>query len=196
MISETAKLQAKWLNEGKRVVPISVNVSRAHFAKSNLAEHIAKLVDKAKCPHEFIEIELTESAFFDDKDALVITVKKLQDLGFKCSMDDFGAGYSSLNSLKELPLDVIKIDAEFFRNVSDLDRANLIVSQTITLAKKLGMKTVAEGVEEKTQVDFLAQQGCDLIQGFYFSKPLPVNDYDVRLTEGKIVPKPKEEAQN
>lgn len=192
MISETAKLQAKWLAEGKRVVPVSVNVSRAHFAKSNLAEHIARLVDKAKCPHEYIEIELTESAFFDDKNVLVSTVKKLQDLGFKCSMDDFGAGYSSLNSLKELPLDVIKIDAEFFRNVSDLERANLIVSQTISLAKKLGMKTVAEGVEVKSQVDFLAQKGCDLIQGFYFSKPLPVDEYDVRLTEGRIKPKEEE----
>ena len=86
-------------------------------------------------------------------------------------MDDFGAGYSSLNSLKELPLDIIKLDAEFFRSVDDIDRSNLIVGQTISLAKKLGMEIVAEGIETREQVDFLAKQDCDLIQGFYFSKP-------------------------
>ena len=95
-------------------------------------------------------------------------------------MDDFGAGYSSLNSLKELPLDVIKLDAEFFRSVDDINRANLIVGDTISLAKKLGMSIVAEGIETREQVDFLAEQDCDLIQGFYFAKPLPVNEFEER----------------
>lgn len=92
-------------------------------------------------------------------------------------MDDFGAGYSSLNSLKELPLDIIKLDAEFFRGASDINRSNLIVGDTISLAKKLGMEIVAEGIETREQVDFLAQQDCDLIQGFYFAKPLPVEEF-------------------
>ncbi len=178
MLTEVCRLQTNWLIQGKTLVPISVNVSRAHFAEDNLAEHICSIVDKYKVPHEFIELELTESAFFDDKAVLLTTVRKLKEAGFKVSMDDFGAGYSSLNSLKELPLDIIKLDAEFFRGVDDINRSNLIVGETITLAKKLGMQIVAEGIETREQVDFLAQQDCDLIQGFYFSKPLPVAEFE------------------
>lgn len=178
MLENIARLQAAWAEQGKQLVPISVNVSRAHFAEDNLAEHICGIVDKYKVPHEYIELELTESAFFDDKAVLLTTVRKLKEFGFKVSMDDFGAGYSSLNSLKELPLDIIKLDAEFFRSVDDIDRSNLIVGQTISLAKKLGMEIVAEGIETREQVDFLAKQDCDLIQGFYFSKPLPVAEFE------------------
>ncbi len=178
MLTEVSKLQATWLEQGKKLVPISVNVSRAHFAEENLAEHICSIVDEFKVPHEYIELELTESAFFDDKAVLLTTVRKLKEFGFKVSMDDFGAGYSSLNSLKELPLDIIKLDAEFFRSVDDISRSNLIVGETITLAKKLGMQIVAEGIETREQVDFLAEQNCDLIQGFYFSKPLPVAEFE------------------
>ena len=178
MLESIAQLQAAWAEQGKKLVPISVNVSRAHFAEDNLAEHICEVVDKYKVPHEYIELELTESAFFDDKTVLLTTVRKLKDYGFKVSMDDFGAGYSSLNSLKELPLDIIKLDAEFFRSVDDIERSNLIVGQTISLAKKLGMEIVAEGIETREQVDFLAKQDCDLIQGFYFSKPLPVAEFE------------------
>ena len=180
MLESIAHLQAAWAEQGKELVPISVNVSRAHFAEDNLAEHICGIVDKYKVPHQYIELELTESAFFDDKTVLLTTVRKLKDFGFKVSMDDFGAGYSSLNSLKELPLDIIKLDAEFFRSVDDIERSNLIVGQTITLAKKLGMEIVAEGIETREQVDFLAKQDCDLIQGFYFSKPLPVAEFEER----------------
>lgn len=177
MLTEISKLQAGWLSEGKKLVPISVNVSRAHFTCNDLAEHICSIVDEYKVPHKFIELELTESAFFDDKSTLLSTVKKLKEYGFKVSMDDFGAGYSSLNSLKELPLDIIKLDAEFFRGIDDINRANTIVGDTIALAKKLGMEIVAEGIETREQVDFLAKQDCDLIQGFYFAKPLPVNEF-------------------
>ena len=180
MLDEVAKQQAKWRDEGKKLVPISVNVSRAHFARYDLAEHICSIVDTYQVPHEYIELELTESAFFDDKAMLLETVKKLKNFGFKVSMDDFGAGYSSLNSLKELPLDIIKLDAEFFRGVDDLERSNLIVGDTISLAKKLGMQIVAEGIETREQVDFLAEQNCDLIQGFYFAKPLPINEFEER----------------
>ena len=178
MLTEVAKLQANWAAQGKKLVPISVNVSRAHFAEDNLADHICSIIDKYNVPHEYIELELTESAFFDDKNVLLTTVRKLKSFGFKVSMDDFGAGYSSLNSLKELPLDIIKLDAEFFRSVDDIERSNLIVGQTISLAKKLGMEIVAEGIETREQVDFLAKQDCDLIQGFYFSKPLPVSEFE------------------
>jgi len=181
MISHVAALQKKWLDEGKKVVPISVNVSRAHFAMPDLAEHICKLVDKYETPHHLIEIELTESAFFDDKKALMNTVQKLQSFGFDVSMDDFGAGYSSLNSLKDLPLDILKLDADFFRGEDGEERGEIVVSQVIQLAKKLEMKIVAEGIEKKEQVDFLASQGCDMIQGYYYSKPVPNEEYEEKL---------------
>lgn len=178
MISHVAAQQAKWIAEGKQVVPVSVNVSRAHFTQDDLAEHIRDLVDAYGVPHSVIEIELTESAFFDDKGALLSTVNRLKSYGFEISMDDFGAGYSSLNSLKDLPLDVLKLDAEFFRGNNDDNRGEVVVSEAIKLAKNLNMRIVAEGVEKKEQVDFLAEHGCDMIQGFYFAKPMPISDFE------------------
>ena len=178
MIEQVAVQQSKWLQEGRELFPISVNVSRAHFTREDLAEHICKIVDKYNVPHEFIELELTESAFFDDKYVLIDTVKKLRDYGFIVSMDDFGAGYSSLNSLKELSIDVLKIDADFFRGVDSVDRGMLIVSEVIDLAKKLDMKIVAEGIESREQVDFLTAQECDLIQGYYFAKPMSIEEFE------------------
>lgn len=178
MINEVARYQAKWISEGKKVVPISVNVSRAHFLNDNLAEHIRNIIDSYCVPHDCIELELTESAFFDDKNALIATVKKMQEFGFVVSMDDFGAGYSSLNSLKELPLDVIKLDAEFFRGEGNDERGKLIVTETIDLAKRLGMHIVAEGIETRDQVDFLKERECDLIQGYYFAKPMPTDEFE------------------
>ena len=136
-----------------------------------------------KVPHDVIELELTESAFFDDKKLLLDTVKQLRDSGFSVSMDDFGAGYSSLNSLKEMQIDVLKIDADFFRGADVEERGLLIVSEVIDLAKKLKMKIVAEGIESREQVDFLAAQKCDLIQGYFFAKPMPVAEFVEKYKE-------------
>lgn len=181
MIAHVAALQMRWLSEGRKVVPVSVNVSRAHFTRKDLAEHICQLVDQYHLPHALLEIELTESAFFDDKETLLQTVNSLKEYGFCVSMDDFGAGYSSLNSLKELPLDVLKLDAEFFRGRYEKERGNIVVSEAISLAKNLNMKIVAEGIEEQDQVTFLAGLGCDMIQGYYFAKPMPANEYEAKM---------------
>ena len=164
--------------EGKKYVPVSVNVSRLHFADENLAEHIRDIVDRYDIEHEYIEIELTESAFYDDKDVLLSTIRKLHEYGFVVSMDDFGSGYSSLNLLKNIPLDIIKLDGEFFNEADDKERGETVVRNTIVLAKDLNMKIVAEGIETKEQVEFLEEQGCDLIQGFYFARPMPVADFE------------------
>ncbi len=177
MLEEIARVQAGWLAEGRKLVPISVNVSRAHFTREDLAEHICEIVDRYQVPHKYIELELTESAFFDDKKVLLNTVQKLRAAGFQVSMDDFGAGYSSLNSLKELQIDVLKIDADFFRGADVEERGLLIVSEVIDLAKKLDMKIVAEGIESKEQVEFLTEQECDLIQGYFYAKPMPVVEF-------------------
>ncbi|MCR5302120.1 MAG: GGDEF domain-containing phosphodiesterase [Lachnospiraceae bacterium] len=185
MLKHVAADQRKWIDEGRKVVPVSVNVSRAHFIEEDLAEQIRDIVDEAGTPHEFIEIELTESAFFDDKKALIGTIEKLKDYGFTVSMDDFGSGYSSLNSLKEMPLDVLKLDADFFRNDSG-ERGHIVVAEAIKLAKRLDMRTVAEGVEVKEQVDFLADEGCDMIQGFYFAKPMPKDEYEQKMEKPAV----------
>ncbi|MCR5329867.1 MAG: EAL domain-containing protein [Lachnospiraceae bacterium] len=183
MLSHVARDQRRWLDAGYKCVPVSVNVSRAHFIENDLAEQIRDIVGAANCPHELIELELTESAFFDDKKTMIETINKLKSFGFAVSMDDFGAGYSSLNSLKDMPLDVLKLDADFFRGESSDGRGEIVVSEAIRLAKSLNMRIVAEGVEVREQVDFLAGEGCDMIQGFYFAKPMPGNDFEVRMSQ-------------
>lgn len=184
MISHVAKMQAEWMIQGKKMIPISVNVSRAHFAQEGLAEHICQLVDAYGPSHELIELEVTESAFFDEKEILVETVKQLKAYGFRVSMDDFGAGYSSLNSLKDIPLDVLKLDGEFFQGDEEgVRRGEIVVREAIQLAKSLDMSIVAEGIERKEQVDFLARQGCDMIQGFYYARPMPVDEFEKKVEE-------------
>lgn len=181
MLAHVARDQKTWLDEGRKCVPVSVNVSRAHFAEVNLADQIKEIIDKEGAPHELIEIELTESAFFDDQKLMLSTITKLKEYGFLVSMDDFGSGYSSLNSLKDMPLNILKLDAGFFRGEKDNERAEIVVSEILHLAKKLNMTTVAEGVDEQHQVDFLAAEGCNMIQGYYYSKPMPKEEYEARM---------------
>ena len=184
MITHVARDQKRWLDQGFTCVPVSVNVSRAHFVEDDLAEQIRDMVDREGAPHDLVEIELTESAFFDDKNAMITTINRLKEYGFSVSMDDFGAGYSSLNSLKDMPLDVLKLDAEFFRGDSGDGRGEIVVSEAIRLAKQLNMRTVAEGVEDRDQVEFLAEHDCDMIQGFYYAKPMPPEEYEERMRAG------------
>lgn len=180
MISEVAKLQSEWKIKGQKTVPVSVNVSRVNFVKEDLAEHICHLVDGYGADYANIELELTESAFFGNKEMLLKILKELKMCGFRISMDDFGAGYSSLNSLKDLPIDVLKLDMDFFRGEDTQERGEIVVKETIRLAKALHMQIVAEGIEKKEQVEFLAEQGCDMIQGFYYAKPMPVEEFNER----------------
>jgi len=181
MISHVAKLQSYYLNAGIKPVPISVNLSRIHFTNKNLAEHICELVDAYQVPHEYIELELTESAFFDDKEVITATANRLRALGFAVSLDDFGSGYSSLNSLRELPIDVLKLDAGFFRGGEMDEKTKVIIREVIQLAKQLNIQIVAEGIEHRTQVDFLTENNCDMIQGYYFAKPMPLEDFNQKL---------------
>lgn len=199
MIEHVARDQKAWLDAGYECVPISVNVSRAHFIENDLAYQIKECVDKIGTPHNLIEIEVTESAFFDDKKVMIDTILKLKEYGFMVSMDDFGSGYSSLNSLKDMPLDVLKLDAEFFRGEVSGGRGEIVVSEAIKLAKNLNMVTVAEGVEEREQVEFLAKQGCDMIQGYVYDKPMPAENYMLKMERDPEAARKEEEqkeAQN
>jgi len=187
MLDAVCRAQRKWLDEGRELITISVNISRVHLLVPELVDDIITTVDCYQLPHNCIELELTESAFFDNKEVLINTIHRLQAAGFEVSMDDFGSGYSSLNSLKDLPLDVIKLDCEFFRDSVDMARGETIVRDTIEMARDLNMRIVAEGIEKKEQVVFLNKAGCDLIQGFIFAKPMPIDDFEkmVYQTENK-----------
>lgn len=131
--------------------------------------------------HDLIELEVVENVFNDDKELLIETVRQLKAYGFRVSMDDFGTGDSSLNLLKDIPFDVLKLDTEFFHGKGDSRRGEIIVKEVIRLAKELNMSIVAEGIEKKEQIDFLVSLGCDMIQGFYFAKPMPIAEFEKLL---------------
>ena len=125
-----------------------------------------------------LEFELTETVVFENLELLKNVIAQIHAAGFQCSMDDFGSGYSSLNVLKEIPVDILKLDGAFFDKEGD-PRGNDVVETAIELARKLGMKTVAEGVETFTQVEFLRNADCDMVQGYVFSKPLSIENFEV-----------------
>lgn len=170
-----------WIANGIEPVTVSVNFSRLHLGNPQLAEEICEIVDSYGIPHQYIEIEITETAIYDNIETLAVLLDQLHADGFTMSMDDFGSGYSSLGMLQNLPVDVIKMDRCFFVNQKDAQRTYTIVGSVIEMATKLGISIVAEGVEEKEQIDFLRELNCDMAQGYFFAKPMPVHDFNKLL---------------
>lgn len=165
---------------------ISVNLSRITLLKPDALEQYDIIRRNFGVEPSELEIEFTESIAVSDFDTLMSALRFFKDRGYLCSMDDFGSFYSSLNMLQKLPLDILKIDQKFFHESDNIDRQRAVVRNVLNMAKDLGMCTVAEGVEEKEQVRFLEQSGCEFIQGFYFSKPLAEEDfYEWSLHEGE-----------
>ena len=157
-------------------VPISVNFSRCHLPNERFVQELCEIADHYRVPHQYLEIELTESAVCDNVERIMRLIGELHNAGFTLSMDDFGSGYSSLGLLKDLKVDVIKIDRGFFELSSDSCRARTVIANIIRLTQELQIKTVAEGVEELEQVQMLRELGCDIIQGYYYSRPVPADD--------------------
>lgn len=168
---------------GLPIVPISVNASRLDFDVPNLAEQIAEIADRYEVDHSLIHIELTETIYSDGPETVARVLNDLRSRGFGIELDDFGSGYSSLSSLNILPIDVMKLDMSMIRQASELNDFRIIES-TIMLAQSLGFKTVVEGVETSEEVRRLSEIGCDLIQGYYFSKPLKREDFEKYLMMG------------
>lgn len=158
--------------------PISVNVSRTQFYNSEFVNEYYQIKKEYKIPDGMIEIEFTESVAFERTDLLIQIIHDLKRCGFVCAMDDFGKAYSSLNLLKDLPIDVLKLDSVFFEDTDNLEKERTIVKDIITMLKHLDIKTVAEGVEYLDQVDFLREIGCDLVQGYVFYRPMPIDEYE------------------
>ena len=173
----------RWLNEGKPVVRISVNLSRRNLIDLDLLEHILSIVDKHHVPHHFIEIELTETTTDVEFKDLKRIVTGLQEAGIYTSVDDFGIGYSSLNLIREIPWNILKVDKNFIPlgEQAAHNRQNIMFHHVVNMAKEIGLTCVAEGVETGDQVSILKKNGCDIAQGFYYDKPLPVREFEKRL---------------
>ena len=175
---EVCKTIKRWMDEGRDPQPISVNVSRVNLYSSNFVEKISSLVDKYSINPKYLNLELTETIYVENSDLVREKMDALHKKGFKIFMDDFGRGYSSLNVLKDIDIDVLKIDMGFFSKHNYSERGKVIVTSVIKMAKALNIPTIAEGVEEESIVNYLKEIGCEYVQGFYFSKPISVEDYE------------------
>lgn len=182
MLEHVCRDISRWLQEGKEVVKVSVNFSRRHMGNKDLTEHILDIIDRYNVPHQYIEIELTETTTDVEFRDLRRIVSGLQLQGISTAVDDFGVGYSSLNLIRELPWDVLKIDKSFLPTTDDdSDQKNVMFKYLIAMAQNLGLECIVEGVETVEQVRILKENNCYMAQGFYFDKPLPVEDFEGRL---------------
>lgn len=192
VFEEVCRFMQDRYREGARVVPVSVNVSKIRFYTADFVKNYAAIKERYQIPDGMLEIEFTETVACESQDYMLEIIKELHDNGFQCSMDDFGTGYSSLGMLKDLEIDVLKLDALFFRGNPDSKKEQLIVKGILGIIKELDIKSVAEGIETKKQLEFLKECGCDLIQGYYYYKPMPAEEFrklligrqDVSLASG------------
>ena len=175
---ESCRYLRKWLDEGREVHPISVNVSRIDLYDPKLVQHLVDLREKYQLPSQYLELEITESAYTEDPEQIITITRQLREAGFVILMDDFGTGYSSLNMLKDIQIDVLKLDMGFLKSSDYSAKGGNILTAILKMAESLKMQTIAEGVETKEQVEFLKSIGCRYVQGFYYSKPLPVDEFE------------------
>jgi len=178
---DVCRMLSSRIRAGLPVVPVSVNVSRLNFYDSDFCDTVVSLLKKYDLDPSLLRLEITESAYTDNPTQLMNVLKKLQSLGLKILMDDFGSGYSSLNMLRNLAVDILKIDMSFVRDLENSQRAPAILRRVVEMAHDLRMGIVVEGVETKAQLDFLSSIGCDKIQGYYFAKPMPQKDFLARI---------------
>jgi len=181
MWEHACRLIRKWIDAGLDPAPISVNVSRVNLFKPNLVGQLCELMMKYNVPPRLMQLELTESAYMENPLIMGQIVKALQSRGFAILMDDFGSGYSSLNTLKDIHVDVLKIDMKFLAEESEIARSRSILASIILMAGRLNMPVIMEGVETAEQVSFLQSIGCNYVQGYYFAKPMPVPEYEALI---------------
>lgn len=174
----TCMIIKRWKDEGRRIIPISVNISRIDLYDPHLCDFLINLVRKYDLDPKLLELEITESAYAENTQQLMPVIRRLQQHGFIILMDDFGTGYSSLNMLKDVPINILKIDMNFLSEDMEHGRGGIILSSIVRMAKWLSLPVVAEGVETNTQVDFLRSIGCNLAQGYYYSRPVPVAEFE------------------
>lgn len=183
---EVCRLLSENERAGRKNVPISVNVSRINFYNPDLITEIEAITKKYEIDHSMLKFEVTESAYMENPQQLIHEMEKIKEQGFSLLMDDFGSGYSSLNTLKDVPVDILKIDMMFLDHLENSPKATSILYSIIKMAQGLEISVVVEGVETKNQYEMLKSMGCEYIQGYYFSRPLSIVEFQKHLENGRI----------
>jgi len=176
-----------WQSGAYAPVSVSVNLSGRQFHHRNLVEKIEGILRQTRLDPQWLDLEITETYAMQDADFTLSILKELKRMGVRISMDDFGTGYSSLSHLKHFPIDTLKIDRSFVKDLASDPKEEAIVSAIIVLAHSLGMDVVGEGVETAEELAILRKHHCDKIQGYYFSRPIPANDFESLLSAGKTL---------
>ena len=164
-------------------MPISVNVFRRDIYSADLPKFFMDLVKKYELDPKYLHLEVTETAYTDNPKQLLEVVKQLKDCGFAIEMDDFGSGYSSLNMLSEMPIDILKLDMKFLKGGTESRRGQIVLQCIVNMAKALNIPTIAEGVETFSEIEYLKKLGCEAVQGYYYAKPMPVGEFEKKLSQ-------------
>ena len=179
---ESMKILAKWREQGKRMIPIAINLSRIDVQNEHLVQELCSLMDKYGLESRWIKTELTESSCIDGDSLMLERMQELKQLGVKIAVDDFGSGYSSLHLLKKMPIDILKIDKSFLDFELEMDlRDEIVIRDIVEMGKHLEMQIIAEGVETREQSEFLESIGCNIAQGYFYGKPMPVDEFEAFL---------------
>lgn len=186
MLEAVCQILKRWEEKSYPELSISVNISRKNLKQTDFIERVLSITNQYRIKRANLEIELTESSIFEDVDRMIEIGQAFRNYGFKMSMDDFGSGYSSINLLGNLPLDVIKLDQGFFNSQLKREQNMIVVESTINMIKKLGMTVVAEGIETEEEINMLRSLGCDIIQGYYFGKPMTVHEFEAQIFGQRI----------
>ena len=187
VLKKVCAAMARWKEQGKPIYPVSVNLSRSCLYDEKLIDKLVGIVDSYGVEHHYIDFELTESATYDNMEHMISVLQELRNRGFKISMDDFGTGYSSLSLLTKMPINTLKIDKSFVDPIAAQNERRediTVLRLIISLSKELGFVCLAEGAETRSQVDRLKELGCEIIQGYYFSKPIPISEYEQKYLYG------------
>lgn len=168
---------SEWKKQGKKIVPVSVNLSRVELYQPDIVKFINKTIKMYNLSSDFIEIEITETVAINELNILKNVLNELRTYGFSISMDDFGTGYSSISCLRDMPIDILKLDKSFLGGIEHDERSRNIAKSIVSLAKSLDLVVIIEGVESKEQAELMKQFGCDLVQGFYFARPMPAKNF-------------------
>jgi len=185
VLKQACSQNKKWQEKNYKPITMSVNMSSRRFNSSEIVQKVKDVLMDTKLEPKYLELEITESQLMYDAEQEIQTLNSLRSLGIKLSIDDFGTGYSSLSYLAKFPIDYIKIDRSFIKDLEDNALNETIVSAIISLAQRLGLQVVAEGVEKSEQLEFLRGEKCEKYQGYYFSPPVPAHKLEEMLEKKK-----------
>lgn len=179
MFEEACKIISRWSKNNVSLVPISINISKITMSENdNFVIDLKNIIKKYDIDTRFLEIELTERIMFRETNKIVFIIKEIKKIGIKVSLDDFGAGYSSLNILKNIPIDIIKLDKLFLDKRDISEKGKIVIKNIINMANELGLEVVAEGVEFLEQSQFLKSVGCEVVQGYLYGKPMTIREFE------------------